>query len=73
LVTLSYGVLVIIWTFGWVSTWILLPLLSLPWALLLIRTAWKSDIDAGLNIMLAKTAGLSFVYSVLLSIGIVLT
>jgi 1,4-dihydroxy-2-naphthoate octaprenyltransferase len=73
LVTFSYGVLLIIWMAGWVSVWILLPLLFLPWAVSLIRTVWQSNIDSGLNIMLAKTAGLSFVYGVLLSIGIVLT
>jgi len=72
LLALSYGVLLIIWTAGRVSPWILLPLLSLPWAVSLVRTVWKSDIDPGLNIMLAKTAGLSLVYSMLLSIGFLL-
>jgi 1,4-dihydroxy-2-naphthoate octaprenyltransferase len=72
LLTLSYGVLLIIWMAGWVSAWILLPLLSLPWAVSLLRTVWQSDIDSGLNILLAKTAGLSFVFSVLLSLCFVL-
>jgi 1,4-dihydroxy-2-naphthoate octaprenyltransferase len=73
LLTLSYGVLLIVWLADWVSAWILLPLLSLPWAVSLLRTVWQSDIDAGLNILLAKTAGLSFVFSVLLSLCFVLT
>jgi 1,4-dihydroxy-2-naphthoate octaprenyltransferase len=73
LLTLSYGVLLIVWLADWVSAWILLPLLSLPWAVSLLRTVWQSDIDAGLNILLAKTAGLSFVFSVLLSLCFILT
>lgn len=71
LLILSYGVLFVIWIAGGMSIWILLPLVSLPWAVLLIRIAWKSGIDPGLNILLAKTAGLSLVYSVLLSLGLV--
>jgi 1,4-dihydroxy-2-naphthoate octaprenyltransferase len=69
LLALAYGLLLIIWLIGQASFWILLPLLSLPWAFSLIRTVLKSNIDPGLNIMLAKTAGLSLIYSVLLSIG----
>jgi len=72
LLILSYGVLLIVWLAAWVSAWILLPLLSLPWAVSLLRTVWQSDIDSGLNILLAKTAGLSFVFSVLLSLCFVL-
>ena len=72
LLILSYGVLSLIWITGGVSIWILLPLLSLPWAASLIRTVWRSGIDASLNILLAKTAALSFAYSVLLSLGFIL-
>jgi 1,4-dihydroxy-2-naphthoate octaprenyltransferase len=72
LLAIPYCVLLSIWIAGWVTAWILLPLLSLPWAVSLIRTVWQSDIDAGLNILLAKTAGLSFVFSVLLSLCFVL-
>jgi 1,4-dihydroxy-2-naphthoate octaprenyltransferase len=71
LLILSYAVLFVIWIFGGMSIWILLPVLSLPWAASLIRTVWRSAIDSGLNILLAKTAGLSLVYSVLLSLGLV--
>ena len=73
LFALSYSVLPIIWMIGWASPWIFLPLLSLPWAVSLVRTVWKSDIDPRLNIMLAKTATLSLVSSILLSIGFLLT
>ena len=72
LLALAYGLLVIIWVIGRASLGILLPLLSLPWAVALIRTVSKSSIDPRLNIMLAKTAGLSLIYSVLLAIGILL-
>jgi len=73
LLVLSYGLIFIIWMIGWASFWILLPLLSLPWAVSLIRTVLRSNIDPGLNIMLAKTAGLSLIYSVLLSIGYIMS
>jgi 1,4-dihydroxy-2-naphthoate octaprenyltransferase len=66
-------VLLLIWVFDGFSVWILLPLLSLPWAASLIRTVWKSAIDSSLNILLAQTAALSFVYSFLLSIGFIVT
>jgi 1,4-dihydroxy-2-naphthoate octaprenyltransferase len=73
LLALSYGLLFIIWVVGWASFWILLPFLSLPWAGCLIRSVLRSDIDPGLNVLLAKTAGLSLLYSVLLSIGFIVS
>jgi 1,4-dihydroxy-2-naphthoate octaprenyltransferase len=73
LLALSYSLLLIIWMMGRASLWILLPFVSLPWAVSLIHTVWKSNIDPRLNIMLAKTAGLSLVFSMLLSIGFLLT
>jgi 1,4-dihydroxy-2-naphthoate octaprenyltransferase len=73
LLALSYGLLLIVWMIGWGSFWMLLPLLSLPWAVSLIRTVLRSNIDPGLNIMLAKTAGLSLIYSVLLSVGFIVS
>ena len=71
LLILSYGILLATWIVAGMSIWILLPLVSLPWAISLVRTVWRSSIDAGLNILLAKTAAFSFFYSVLLSLGLV--
>jgi len=73
LLALAYGLLLIIWMAGWASFWILFPLLSLPWAVALIRTVLRSDITPGLNSMLAKTAGLSLLYSILLAVGFIVS
>ncbi len=53
---------------------VLLPWLSLPWALGLLRTLGKTPIADGetLNRALARTARLSFLYSALLGLGLML-
>jgi 1,4-dihydroxy-2-naphthoate octaprenyltransferase len=72
LLALTYMVLPLLWSAGWTSAGILLPLLSLPWAVSLIRKTWHSEISARLNILLAQTARLSLGYNLLLAVGIVL-
>ena len=73
LLGLAYGFIIIIWMIGWASFWLLLPLVSLPWAVALTWSVMQSDIDPNLNILLAKTARLSLIYSVLLSIGVIMS
>jgi 1,4-dihydroxy-2-naphthoate octaprenyltransferase len=68
----TYAVLPFFWSAGWASVGILLPLLSVPWAIFLIQKMWRSEISAGLNVLLAHTAKLTLGYNLLLSIGIVL-
>ena len=72
LLTLAYAALPCVWAAGRATLWILTPLLSLPWAISLIRILWSHEISAALNVLLAKTAKLAFVFSFLLSLGVVL-
>jgi 1,4-dihydroxy-2-naphthoate octaprenyltransferase len=72
LLALAYCALPLLWIAGRVSLWALIPFLSLPWAIALIRTTWQSAVSPELNVLLAKTAALSFTYSFLLALALVL-
>ena len=60
------------WLGGQTSAWILLPCLSLPLAIQLNRIVWQTQGGRALNQTLAGTAKLTLVFSVLLSIGLIL-
>ncbi len=62
-----------IWLGGFASAWVLLPLASLPLAFLQIRLIRQPSDGPALNDLLAKTARLSFFFSVLLAIGLILS
>ncbi len=68
----AYAIPIILWLSGRMSAWVMLPLISLPTALSLIRLIWKNPGDLILNQALAKTAKLALVFSLLLSIGLIL-
>jgi 1,4-dihydroxy-2-naphthoate octaprenyltransferase len=68
----AYVIPIILWLGGRMSAWVLLPLISLPAALSLMRLIWKNPADPILNQALAKTAKLALIYSILLSIGLIL-
>jgi 1,4-dihydroxy-2-naphthoate polyprenyltransferase len=68
----AYAILPVSLMAGWASLWLLLPFFCLPWVILLTRVVWKSDISSDLNLVLAKTARLSLVYNLLLSISLLL-
>ncbi|MGD9042154.1 MAG: 1,4-dihydroxy-2-naphthoate polyprenyltransferase [Desulfobacterales bacterium] len=72
LLAIAYTIPVILWLGGWMSAWVLLPFLSLPMALPLMHLMWKSPVGPGLNQALAKTAKLTLIYSLLLSLGLIL-
>jgi 1,4-dihydroxy-2-naphthoate octaprenyltransferase len=72
LLALAYAALPLLWIAGWFTNWSLMPLLSLPWAISLTRTVWQTDVSTALNVLLAKTAALSFTYSLLLALSLVL-
>ena len=72
LTSAAYVLLPLIWLGGWHTPWILLPLLSLPMAVYLQRKVWQNTSALQLNQLLAQTAGLSLLFSVLLAIGLVL-
>jgi NitT/TauT family transport system substrate-binding protein len=58
---------------GFASAWVLLPLASLPLAFLQIRLIRQLSDGPALNDLLAQTARLSFFFSVLLAVGLVLS
>lgn len=57
---------------GLVSPWVLLCYLSFPLAVKLCREVWQNPAGAGLNMVLAKTARLTLIYSFLLSLALLL-
>ncbi len=57
---------------GWGAAWILLPLISIPRAILLVRQIRSLPAGAGFNLLLANTAQLVLVYCVLFALGILL-
>lgn len=65
----AYTALVFFWIIGSIQTWSLLPLLSAPKALRLIRSL-KTLSGPGLNQALADTAKLTLIFSLLLSLGL---
>jgi 1,4-dihydroxy-2-naphthoate octaprenyltransferase len=69
----AYALPAIFWLESQSSVWILLPSLSLPLAVRLNRIVWKTQGGPALNHTLAGTAKLTLVFSVLLSIGLILS
>jgi len=57
--------------FGYVSVWVVLVMLALPFAFSLIRSVWQ-DIGRTLNRTLAGTGQLVLVFSLLFSVGIII-
>ena len=72
LLTAAYAIPIILWISGRMSAWVLLPLISLPAAVYLMRHIWQNPDGAILNQALARTATLALGYSLLLAIGIIL-
>jgi len=69
----AYAIPVFLWFGGFASAWLLLPLATLPLAFLQIRLIRQPSDGTALNDLLAKTAKLSFFFSVLLAIGLILS
>ncbi len=67
----AYALLIKVWFFDLANAWVLLPVLTIPLAIALNRSVWKSSGGNALNLTLAKTAALALVFSVLLSIGLI--
>lgn len=67
----AYALLPVIWLVGGASAWALLPLVSLPLALPLLRTVLRED-GAPLNRALKGTGQLELVFGALLAIGLLL-
>ena len=67
----AYIMLPVIWQAGGVSAWVLLPLLTVPLAVPLIRTVLREN-GAPLNRALKGTGQLELAFGLLLALGIVL-
>jgi len=68
----AYAMPGVFWLTGLAPRWVLLPVISLPIGLYIIRFTWLNT-GPQLNQALAGTAGLSLLFSLLLSIGIILS
>lgn len=69
----AYLLPVIIWLGDMAAGVILIPLLSLPLAVSLNRTVWQISAGEELNRALAGTARLALIFSLLVSIGLILS
>ena len=72
LLVIAYAILLLLRPAGRRSVWLLLPWLSLPNALRLIRALRRSPDGPAMNRLLAGTAQLELLFGLLLSIGLVL-
>jgi 1,4-dihydroxy-2-naphthoate octaprenyltransferase len=68
----AYMFPIVLWLFDLGSGWVLLPELTMPFAIDLNRKVWKDSAEASLNQTLAATAKLALIFSLLLSIGLLL-
>jgi 1,4-dihydroxy-2-naphthoate octaprenyltransferase len=69
LLVFAYALLPDFWLLGAASPWVLLPLLTLPRALGLVRTVTRAADGPALNAALAGTARLAFGFSLLFAVG----
>ena len=70
---LAYGTPLVLWLAGQLSAWVLLTWLSLPLAVKLVRTLYRSTSGPVMNEALAGTARLDLVFSLLFTVGLVLS
>jgi 1,4-dihydroxy-2-naphthoate octaprenyltransferase len=72
LLVMAYAVPLLLWAWGMTTPWVLLPWLTLPLALRLARTIYRTIDGAPLNKALAGTANLDLLFSILFALGLVL-
>jgi 1,4-dihydroxy-2-naphthoate octaprenyltransferase len=73
LLTGGYIGILAVWLTGAMSFWALMPILSLPLGLSLMKRIWHGTAGPELNHLLAATAALSLIFSLLLALGLVLS
>jgi 1,4-dihydroxy-2-naphthoate polyprenyltransferase len=73
MVLIAYPVALIPWLFGPLRAWLLLPFLTLPLAMGVIRIVSTHSDGPSLNRALAKTGQLQLCFCVLLSAGLLLS
>jgi 1,4-dihydroxy-2-naphthoate octaprenyltransferase len=67
----AYPIAAAMWPAGANSAWVMLPWLTLPLGLRLVREVWRREGPA-LNLILRQTAGLHLIFGVLLAVSFVL-
>ncbi len=72
LLAAAYLVPIVLWLSGGATLWALLPLLSLPLAVSLAQGLYRAPGGPAMNALLARTAQLALVFSILFSIGLAL-
>jgi 1,4-dihydroxy-2-naphthoate octaprenyltransferase len=72
LLAVAYAVPVLFWLAEWASAWVLLPWLTVPLALRLVRTLHQTTEGRSLNKALAGTANLDLAFGLLFALGLVL-
>lgn len=72
LLAVAFAVPMVLWATDLASTWVLLPWLTIPLAVRLVHTIYRTVDGAPLNKALAGTANLDLLFSILFSVGIVL-
>ncbi|MGD8795106.1 MAG: 1,4-dihydroxy-2-naphthoate polyprenyltransferase [Anaerolineae bacterium] len=72
LLAIAYATPLLLWLTGNTSFWLLLPWLTLPWALRLVPVLYQTAEGPPLNKALAATANLDLAFSLLLALGILL-
>lgn len=72
LLIVSYLLLPVLWLSGLTAVWVLLPILTLPMGWALSRDIRSETAGPALNRALAGTARLTLLFSILLSVGILL-
>jgi 1,4-dihydroxy-2-naphthoate octaprenyltransferase len=71
LLVAAYVGLPVVWFTGILSFWVLMPALSLPVGIALIKRIWQDTTGPKLNGLLAATASLALIFSLLLAVGLV--
>jgi 1,4-dihydroxy-2-naphthoate octaprenyltransferase len=72
LIVFAYSMLPVLWRGGASPVAACLPLLTLPWALVLVRTVVSTSSGPTLNEALARTATVEVGYSLLLAVGLLM-
>ena len=70
LLALAYAVPALFWFIGWSAAWGLLPWLSLPVAVRLVRILFGTAAGPALNRALAGTASLDLLFCILFAAGL---
>jgi 1,4-dihydroxy-2-naphthoate octaprenyltransferase len=72
LLAVAYAAPILFWLAGWSPAWVLLPWLTMPLAVRLVRVLYTTAEGAPLNKALAGTAQLDLFFSLLFAAGLVL-